>query len=249
MAINSPYYSIHPKIYDDQFWWKKDDIEFWKKVLYPRTTKVLELAAGTGRLAHPLIKEGVNYRGLEISQCYCDYANRLSINKSKFLFQGDMRCFDFNKKFDKIFVPFNSISHLLHEKDFINMLNSVKKHMHSSSEFYIDVFNPHTSYLYNNEKSQKRIEFFNSMKGEETIIKESLSFDETREIITVCWEYESNKTIYDKFIFDMKIYYPDTINRILIDNGFEILELWGDYNQCCFSEASNLQIYKCKKFS
>ena len=249
MSIESPYYTIHPKIYDDQFWWKKDDIEFWKKVLYPHTSTVLELAAGTGRVAHPLIKEGFNYMGLEISKSYCDYANQSFINKSKCLFQGDIRCFDFNKKFDKIFIPFNSLSHLLNEKDFISMLSCIKNHMHSSSEFYIDIFYPHSSYLHKNKKPQKRIEFFNSINNQETIIKESLSYDEISEIITVCWDYESKKTIYDKFIFEMKIYYPDTINRILTDNGFEILALWGDYNQCDFSEESNLQIYKCKKLS
>ena len=26
------YYIIDPQTYDDQFWWKKDAIEFWKKI-------------------------------------------------------------------------------------------------------------------------------------------------------------------------------------------------------------------------
>ena len=43
----------------------------------------------------------------------------------------------------------------------------------------------------------------------------------------------------------MKIYYPDTMNRILIEQGFKILNLWGDYNQSTFSLESPLQIYKC----
>ena len=43
----SKYYSIPPQLYDDQFWWKKDDIEFWKSTLvtsHTRTT-ILELAS------------------------------------------------------------------------------------------------------------------------------------------------------------------------------------------------------------
>ena len=61
------YYNISPQIYDDQFWWKKDDIEFWKFSLNKKKSKTLELAAGTGRLALPLIREKINYTGLEIS--------------------------------------------------------------------------------------------------------------------------------------------------------------------------------------
>ena len=43
----------------------------------------------------------------------------------------------------------------------------------------------------------------------------------------------------------MKMYYPDTMNKLLIDSGFEITNLWGDYEKAHFSEESNLQIYMC----
>ena len=52
--------------------------------------------------------------------------------------------------------------------------------------------------------------------------------------------------IDNKFSFDMKIYYPDTMNRILIDSGFDIIKLWGDYNKANFNEESTLQIYQCQ---
>ena len=69
------YYIIDPKTYDDQFWWKKDDIEFWKNILLHPQKKVLELAAGTGRLAKPLLREKSMYKGLELSHEYVDFAN------------------------------------------------------------------------------------------------------------------------------------------------------------------------------
>ena len=71
----SKYYSISPQLYDDQFWWKKDDIEFWKsELLKTSTEKILELGAGTGRLAGPLAKEGADYTGIDISKDYVRYA-------------------------------------------------------------------------------------------------------------------------------------------------------------------------------
>ena len=50
-----------------------------------------------------------------------------------------------------------------------------------------------------------------------------------------------------EFNFKMKMYYPDTMNRLLIDNGFVINKIWGSYDKEKFSEESNLQIYKCRK--
>ena len=69
--MKKEYYTIEPQVYDNQFWWKKDDIEFWKSIFYDSEKSILELAAGTGRIGLPLIKENVNYKGVEISSLYC----------------------------------------------------------------------------------------------------------------------------------------------------------------------------------
>ena len=84
-----------PEIYDDQYWWKKDDIEFYKNLI-PSGSKVLELGAGTGRLAIPLLRHNVDYYGLELSPIFCNHANQIikrayGINR---IIEGDMRNFN-----------------------------------------------------------------------------------------------------------------------------------------------------------
>ncbi len=248
MSKKHTYYQLNPQTYDDQFWWKKDDIEFWKKILHPKSNSVLEIAAGTGRLAEPLIREGFNYTGLEISDDYCKYANNKlqKICEKQFVVQGDMRYFNFNKKYDRVFIPFNSLLHILNENDLLITFKQIRKHMHSNSQFFIDIFVPHQEYLISSNHLEKRVEFFNSINKKETIIKEKTIYNSDTETIQVSWYYEHNKEIYQEFVFDMKIYYPDTMNRILVDSGFEVLNVWGDYNQSTLSEKSNLQIYKCQ---
>ena len=44
----------------------------------------------------------------------------------------------------------------------------------------------------------------------------------------------------------MRMYHPDTINRLLTDGGFDIKSLYGDYQLNKFTEDSNLQIYIAK---
>ena len=118
------YYSLSPQTYHDQFWWKKDDIEFWKKTFFNQDKTILELAAGTGRLAMPLIRENLDYTGLEISNDYCNFANKdlQELTNKAHIVQGDMRNFNLNKKFDIIFIGFNSLLHLLNEKDLPNYI-------------------------------------------------------------------------------------------------------------------------------
>ena len=70
------YYQLDPQRYNDQFWWKTNDIEFWKNIFTNKNKNILELAAGTGRIGIPLIKEGYDYKGIDISKSYCNYGNK-----------------------------------------------------------------------------------------------------------------------------------------------------------------------------
>jgi len=239
------YYIIDPQTYDDQFWWKKDDIEFWKSILIANDTTILELAAGTGRLGVPLVREGAQYTGLELSTEYVKYGN-LKFPSPGPITSGDMRDFNFFKKYDFIFIGFNSFLHLLSEKDVVKCFNSIKKHMHSNTRLYIDIFMPDDSFLKRSPSSELTVmEFFDSQNHCTSVIKEKTIYDSLNEIASVSWQYMNDENIcYRQFNFQMKIYYPDTINRLLIDNGFYVHDLWGSYNKSPFKKTSSLQIYE-----
>jgi len=123
----------------------------------------------------------------------------------------------------------------------------VKRHMHDSSYFYIDLFIPHPSFLYRSGSQKEKImDFFDSNINQEVVIEEALEYSENSEIISVHWDYMTDKdSIYRTFKFKMKAYYPDTMNRLLIDSGFIVHAVWGDYDRSPLTENSNLQIYKC----
>ena len=239
------YYLIDPQTYDDQFWWKKDDIEFWKSLFIYPDTSILELAAGTGRLAVPLIREGLHYTGLELSNEYVQYAN-LKFQFSNPIILGDMRDFNFNKKYDFIFIGFNSFLHLLSEDEAIQCLRSIKNHMHANSKLYIDIFMPDASSLYRSSSDILTVmEFMDSQQKCTSTVEEFFCYDNKSEVASINWQYKNQENIYyKKFDFQMKIYSPNTMNRILIDNGFYIYNLWGSYDKSPLEKGSLLQIYE-----
>ena len=246
----SKYYSISPQLYDDQFWWKKDDIEFWKsELLKDSTKKILELGAGTGRLAGPLAKEGADYTGIDISKDYVRYAQHkfLKVKNVKFI-EANMINFNLKKNFDYIFIGFNSFLHLMKNKDAYRCLESIKNHMYANSKFFIDIFVPHPLILHRPENIRLHIlDFYNTSAQKEQSITELLTYNPKNEIADIEWFYTDNDgSIDNKFIFKMKMYYPDTMNKIIIDSGFKIIDFWGSYEKTNFTENSNLQIYKCQ---
>ena len=158
-----------------------------------------------------------------------------------------MTDFHLSDTFDYIFIGFNTFLHLLTIKKAMTCLNSIKNHMNLKSKLIIDIFVPHPLFLHRPDNLRMHIvDFYNSTEKEEQSIYETLRYNSDTEIANVKWYYKNNKSDTIKFQFEMKMYYPDTMNRILTDSGYEIIDLWGTYDKDNFDEQSNLQLYTCQ---
>ena len=56
-------------------------MEFYKNIIQAKSC-ILEIGSGTGRLAIPLLRENIDYHGLEISKELCDFSKQ-KINNRK----------------------------------------------------------------------------------------------------------------------------------------------------------------------
>ncbi|MBC8214485.1 MAG: class I SAM-dependent methyltransferase [Candidatus Marinimicrobia bacterium] len=238
--------------WDNEHWWYKKDLDFWKNIVAESSgKKVLELASGTGRIALPLVREGAEYTGIELSKDFCKTAEqKLKSYPNTKIINGDMRDFNLNKKFDLVFIGFNSFLHLLTDNDAQNFLECVKKHLHENSRFIIEIFVPNPLFLHRPDGMRfSTMEFTDSKTGETVSIEETNEYNPETEVNYITWYYSTHKKKdFDILQFSLRMFYPDTMNRLLIDNGFTILDVWGDYYRTQFNEESKLQIYNCSIF-
>ena len=223
-------------------------MDFWANLFHETVgDTVLELACGTGRLAHVFLNEGAKYTGLEIKYDFVraaekklsDFGDLVSIVK------GDMRSFSFDKKFDFIFIGFNSFLHLLTDKDAMDFFCSVQNHMHENSRFVIDIYIPDPLFLYRPEEVRFPVlEYTNSKTDEHVYIEESNVYDSETEVNELIWYFSTeSKKHFDERRFSMRMYFPSKMNQLLTDAGFKILHQWGDYYRTNLNEGSKLQIY------
>ena len=239
-----------PSLYDDQYWWKRDDIEFYKKLI-PAKATALELGSGTGRLGFPLLRNDIQYFGLELSEEFCNYTrNKLLKQEHKDqVIHGDMRSFRLDQKFDYIFIAFNTFLHLLTNKNAAQCFNCIREHLSDNGEFILDIVHPHPSFLFKSDNKPVLImDFKDSSHNDIVEIYESCTYSSETEICDIVWEYHYQKfTKHNKkFKYQMRMYYPDTINRLLVEGGFHIKDMYGDYEMNPFNEESQLQIYRSK---
>ena len=176
---------------------------------------------------------------LSAEKKYSHYGNSIA------MVQGDMRSFMLNKKFDLIFIGFNSFLHLLNDEDAGSFFTCVKQHMHAKSRFLIDIFVPNPLFLYRPEGVRFPVlEYTDSVSEKFVTIEESNIYDRVTEINELTWYFLTEDNLeFAIEKFSVRMYFPSKMNQLLIDNGFIILHQWGDYHRTPLGDGSKLQIY------
>jgi len=238
----------NPALYDACTAHKIDDIPFYEHWAKQTNGPILELACGTGRIAKHLIESGFNYTGLDLCSVFIDYC-RSNFPNGKFT-TGDMCDFNLGQKFDLIFIPFNSFLHLYKEEEMTQCLKSIQNHLSDNGKFLLDIFVPDPEFLYRDpDKKYEEMTIIHPNGGEPTVWQKNQYKEET-EINHIHWFFNrGNIEPMDEYDFDMRMIYPDTMDRVLSDSDFTIEEKWGDYDGEPFNETSLLQLYICSKRS
>jgi len=94
---------------------------------------ILDCTCGTGILMKKLKDEGYHIDGLDLNNNMVNKARDKGLN----VFQGDIRNFKLDKKYDLIF-SFDSFGHLTTNKDLVSALVNISNHLNEGGFFVFD---------------------------------------------------------------------------------------------------------------
>ena len=236
---------LNPDLYDALH----QNIETDKNVITHYAKKcngsVLEIACGTGRLSKFIIDLGLTYTGIDNSQPFLDISVKNLGKKGTFLLH-DMRDFNLNKKFDFIFIGFNSFLHNLTDQDALSCLTSIKTHLNEGGLFLVSIFQPDPSFLFRDEYLHEARTFFD-YQGKQCRMMERNSFNDETQINRLTWQLEIDGYLSEEiYSFKQRMYYPHKMDLLFQETGFSIQEKFGDWDMSPIDEDSPLQIYVCK---
>ena len=236
---------INPELYDalhNDIGTDENVIKYYAKKC---NGSVLEIACGTGRLSKYIIDLGLPYTGIDNSKPFLNVSLEKFGKNGTFLY-NDMQDFKLAKKFDFIFIGFNSFLHNLTDKDALNCLRSVRDHLNSEGLFLLSIFLPDPEFLYRDEYLHEARTFFN-YKGKQCRVMEKNSYDDETQINSLTWQLEIDGKLSDEtYSFKQRMFYPHKMHLLFQESGFTVNEKFGDWDMNPMDEESPLQIYICK---
>ena len=143
-----PYASV-ADVYDLSYGDFLDDVDFFDNLAQVAGGAVLELGAGSGRVAIPLAEAGYDVVGIDESPSMLAAARQrlagLKLRKGKLeLVEGDMTSFDLGRRFGLVFVAADTFQHLLTSEQQRACVACAARHLAPSGIFAMSIRSPAT---------------------------------------------------------------------------------------------------------
>ena len=236
------------------------DVDFF--VEYSRNSggETLELGCGTGRVLIPTAAAGCAITGLDFSdsmlkRCSQNLAAQpAAVQSHARLVRGDMTNFDLGKQFALVTIPFRPFQHLVSVAEQKACLNCVGKHLMPGGRLVFDVFNPRLDRLYDT-KYQTEIEDM-----PETTLGDGRRFrranrtaafhrDEQYNDVELIYyiTYPDGRTQRLVQSFPMRYVFRYEMEHLLELCGFQIAEMFGDFDKSSYVSDSPEMIFVAEK--
>ena len=132
--------------YDLDFVDRDDDLLFYEQFCARCGSPILELGCGTGRLMLPLVRQGFDVTGVDISPAMLERAQRRlaveGLPGRATLLEQDMRHLALDGRFNLALLAVNSFMHMLTLDDQLATLARIREHLNPGGVLLLDLFNP-----------------------------------------------------------------------------------------------------------
>ena len=241
-------------MYDVVYSYVRSDIPFYVETVKRHGGPVLELGCGTGRVTVPIAEAGVEIVGLDISKPMLDVAmanlaESSAQNGIASLVCGDMADFSFGRLFNAIMVPFHGFLSLLTTEEQTRSLDCIRRHLSPGGQLIFDVFVPDLDMLVQEEDLLYHLrDVVDHKNGQRVALWNRSRYDNHEQIIEVTMIGDVLNAFGEmerRFYRDFRIRYIHRweMHHLLTTCGFEILEVFGDFNRDVFDDSSTEMVW------
>jgi ubiquinone/menaquinone biosynthesis C-methylase UbiE len=232
------------------------DVPFWKRTALRIGGRALELGCGTGRIAFPLARAGVEVVGIDRSAAMLARAARrlrrrgggAAATRSLALARGDIRALPFRgAAFSMVLAPYGVLQSLLRDRDLSATLDSVSRVLRPGGMFGIDLVPDVPNWREYERKVQMR---GRAAGGAHLTLIESVRQEPRRHLTTFeqCYVERRGRQV-TKHRFELTFRTPPirTMVRKIEHAGFAVEAILGDYRGRAWDERSDVWIILARR--
>ncbi|MBC8162105.1 MAG: class I SAM-dependent methyltransferase [Roseiflexaceae bacterium] len=226
-----------------------DDLPFYRALLRRAAGPAIELMCGSGRLLTPLVREGFNVTGVDISPALLAQAKRnldaAGIGVGMQLQLGDVRQPLSGDPYAAAFVAINSFMHLATVEDQLAALRHTHAALRPGGLLALDLFNPDPVDLLRHDNELVLDKMFALDDG--TLVQKFVA-----QAVDMATQTSSVTFIYDELAdqlvrrttlaFSMRWLYRYELEHLLARCGFVLEALYGSYNLDAYDQSSPLML-------
>lgn len=240
--------------YDQAYRSRRDDIAYYVRLGRLLGGPVLEYGIGTGRIALPLARAGIEVVGVDTSkEMLAGLERRLAdepddVRRRVTRRQGDMREVRLGRRFPLVIAPFNVLQHLYERTDVEAFLARVREHLVPSGRFVFDVLVPHARDLgADPAKRYGAPRFRHPTTGGLVRYGERFDYDAIRQVLLVTMEFEP---LDGKRGFAVPLthrqFFPRELEALLHYNGFGDLAITADFTDGPAELDAESLVFNCR---
>ncbi|TKC15517.1 class I SAM-dependent methyltransferase [Robertmurraya kyonggiensis] len=243
-----------PILYDQENDHYRTELPLLLKWVSKKQGPIIDLACGTGRITIPMAKSGHELVGVDVHKGMLDEAKQKSMDLNLPIRWVEQDCtkLDLDIKSPLIFSVGNSFQHFLTIEEQDAFLASVHKHFEMDGVFIFGTRFPTGDELLQPSTEEYWKSYTDSETGhtaDEYTISNYDSLKQIQHYTTIRKYKNTDGEIVDEVSTNISLRYvfPKEMERILSGSGFEIVHLYGDWNESSITNASHEMIYVCRK--
>ncbi len=240
----APFYDIEHAHFDE-------DVSLYHNYAEMCSGPLLELACGSGRLLVPLASEGYELTGVDSSRSMLDLAQHAleeaGVAEQCTLVQESMSNMHLGRKFSLAYLALGSFAHVYNRKEQRQTLATVHDHLTLGSRFILDISNADVRYI---EQLSGQVLHQGTWKCEDGSFLShfvSPASSQSKHLLELTHFYDQHKqgdavhrtvTTTHLYLFD-----KNEVELLLEEAGFEIIDVFGDYEMSPFELDSPRMIF------
>jgi SAM-dependent methyltransferase len=240
----------------------RGDVEWYRRKAVESGGPVLELGAGTGRVTIPIAEAGVRVMALDLDAGMLDRLQKKTAmlpaeaQRRVTMHWADMRSFALDEQYALVIIPFRAFLHNVTREDQLATLRSVHAHLRPGGELALNVFHPSLEYMAANSGAFAGVwrwrETVNLADGRFVVYSDTTRYNTVKQrlesmIRTEEFGADGSLLLTNMMHLELAYLYPSDIASLLVDSGFELLRISGDFHGRPFERDGDELVVEARK--